>query len=82
MAEIRFKSSPDFFELEKSGVKPFTIRKMQDWDLDRHKQFVEAGMIEITNSENGDWFKRDITYKGVFEGFCTENGGEVKKVPF
>jgi len=54
---IKVKSCPEFFEKEKSGLKPNTVRKLDGLDL-----------IEIENTEGKESFVRTIRDISVFDG--------------
>lgn len=65
---VRFKSVPENFEKEKSGLKPNTVRHFDEGEKDVREELLNAKAathIEIVNSETGEIFEReisDITY--------------------
>lgn len=64
MADLSFKSTPDNFAEEKSGLKAYTIRDIEESD-ERHKLLFIGNpkTIEIRNTETGEWFTRTILRK-------------------
>jgi len=59
---VKFKSIPEMYEKEKSGIKPNTIRKIEGFD-ERFNKLVsgECKTIVIENKETGEKFFREIT---------------------
>jgi len=60
---IKFKSNPEYYEKEESGLKPNTVRKMDDWTSERRQKCRDAEFIKIVNTETGKHFIRKITDK-------------------
>lgn len=70
---VRFKSVPAYFEVEKSGKKPGTIRLWDATDprftlLDEMIDTGELGRIEIENTVTGEVFGRDMTHLAKWDG--------------
>lgn len=63
MQIIEFKSSPEFFDDECSGVKNNTARFTDDWGSARFADFNFATHIKIINSETKECFIRKIRHK-------------------
>jgi len=63
-----FKSKGEYFEKEKKGIKPNTVRLVGKKDMRRK---IKAGdIIRIRNSEDeNDYFEREVTDKSI--------GGEI-----
>lgn len=59
---VIFKSIPIMFNKEKNGLKPNTIREIDEFD-DRFRKLAEfeTNLITIKNSETGETFTRKIT---------------------
>lgn len=64
---IWFKSTPENFEKEKSGVKPNTIRNHLDWNLDRIELYEKATHVGIRHTQDKDSFIRKITDKTSYD---------------
>lgn len=56
-----FKSIPPLFVKEKSGLKNNTVRIVSTEEFGKLMRFHRVEKIHITNTETGDWFRRDIT---------------------
>ena len=60
---ITFKSRPEFFNKEESGIKNNTVRYLSDEEarkVDRVQCLFSEVLIQITNTETGDSFRRVI----------------------
>ncbi|ADO83750.1 hypothetical protein [Ilyobacter polytropus] len=70
MKGVNFKSLPEFFIKEKSGIKNNTVRK--DDGGDRFEKLKEIDLsqeilfLRITNSETGEYFERIIRDVSVY----------------
>lgn len=61
MEIISFKTVPVLFEMERDGVKPFTVREADPRDERFQSLFSgEAKVIELVNTETGEKFQRRI----------------------
>ena len=60
---IEFKSDPEFFDPEESGLKNNTSRFTTDWDTQRQNDFINAERIKITNTKTGVYFIRQIRHR-------------------
>ncbi|MCF0163362.1 MAG: hypothetical protein HUJ88_12405 [Fusobacterium necrophorum] len=72
---ITFKSYPEFFEKEKSGLKSNTVRI---FELNDDREYIlrdimneeikkENVVLEILNAETGETFEREISDVSKFE---------------
>ncbi len=62
MELITFKTMPGFFEMERDGEKPFTVRRIGQNDQRFRSLFLgEATTIQIVNTETGESFLRELT---------------------
>lgn len=68
MRIIKFRSIPRFFDKEKRGVKPNTIRRIEDTDPKAALVRVATHII-IENTETGETFTREITDASYIEMF-------------
>lgn len=68
---VVFKSNPENYAKELSGVKSNTLRKV-DMDDERFKALKagKATMIKIKKVGTHDWFYRTITDVTFWEGWC------------
>jgi hypothetical protein len=68
-AIVKFKSHPIFFEKEKDGRKPNTVRMVPTAD-ERFEALDQrtATIIEITNTETKEFFQRVITDISFWNG--------------
>ncbi len=59
---VMFKSIPEMFKKEISGIKPNTVRKIDEFD-ERFKKLAEGDcrIISIVNTETEEVFQRIIT---------------------
>jgi len=64
---IKFKSVSPYFDKEKSGIKPNTVRKTDDWDLERWELYKNAGYIQINNPLTNKGFVRKISDKSKWK---------------
>jgi hypothetical protein len=66
---VKFKSHPIFFDKEKSGLKPNTVRMVPTAD-ERFEALDQriAGIIEIENTETKEVFQRVITDISFWNG--------------
>lgn len=56
---VIFKAAPEWYRIEESGEKPFTIRAVTEKERDR---IAFCDEIEITDTETGESFVREITF--------------------
>jgi len=80
MAIVHFKSHPIFFDKEKSGLKPNTVRMVPTAD-ERFEALDQrtATIIEIENTETKEKFQRVITDISFWNGqfiISWLNGGD------
>ena len=54
-----FNAAPEWYPVEKSGEKPFTVRAVTEKERDR---IAFCDEIEIENTETGESFVREITF--------------------
>lgn len=73
---VRFKSTPDNFEKEKSGRKSNTVRNFRDYEYDPRERVLKDFMrgrcelaIEIENTETYEVFLRVVTDVTWWQGF-------------
>ena len=74
MEKVTFKSFPEYYEKEKSGIKNNTVRRWKIFDerfeiLEQFENgFIENLFIEIVNTETKESFirkVRDVTHFGI-----------------
>jgi hypothetical protein len=67
---ITFKSNPIYYNLECSGRKRNTVRKLQDISNDGYTidDIMECTEINVVNSSTGEYFTRTLTDTSVFDG--------------
>ena len=58
MTNLHYNTLPEFYEKEKSGEKPNTVRCIE---TDVYLQIKKANLITIHNKITGDQFTRSIT---------------------
>ena len=58
---VMFKTHPDYFEKERDGRKPNTVRFLKDEDPRLGRLLMGADKICIVNKDTGRQFVRDIT---------------------
>jgi hypothetical protein len=68
MTVVRFKSLPEYHVKEKSGVKPFTVRDIEEGDPRIEALRAGCKLVEITLPDNTDPFVRTITDYGEWNG--------------
>jgi hypothetical protein len=68
---VDFKSYPENFFKEKSGVKPNTLRQIDTDDLRFYiLKRGAADKIRITNTATGEFFIREITDYSEWKGWA------------
>lgn len=66
----RFKSLPVYHAKEKSGVKPCTVRLIEEGDLRIDALRAGCKQIEIVLPDGSDPFVRDVTDYTEWEGIA------------
>lgn len=76
MTTVEFKSTPENYKKEKSGLKPNTLRKIDQND-DRFITLRDKGKIDykfidikIINTRTGKSFEREITDYTEYDGYA------------
>lgn len=68
---VEFKTVSPLFEMERDGIKPFTIRRVEKGDARfrslSHASFVDW-LIKITNPATGEYFYRKLLGKNFLQG--------------
>lgn len=68
---IEYKTVSPLFEMERDGLKPFTIRHIERGDPRvrslSHASFVNW-LIKITNPATGEYFYRKLIGKSILQG--------------
>ena len=67
---IRFKSIPDNYIKEESGLKPHTERFTNDWTKERWDKYYYATLIKIENTETKKHFIRVIRDKTTYKNLA------------
>jgi hypothetical protein len=58
---VYFKSVPAMYVKERDGLKNNTVRVVSTEEFEKLMSVHRVEKIHITNTETGDWFRRDIT---------------------
>lgn len=69
-AQVIFKSTPEMYEKEKSGVKTNTLRKIDEQDSRFKLLRLGCRLIFIQNKETGEEFGRRITDYTEWDGYA------------
>lgn len=68
---LEYKTVSPLFEMERDGLKPFTIRHIEKGDP-RVKSLSQASfvnwLIKITNPATGEYFYRELIGRNILEG--------------
>ena len=59
VTRVIFKAAPEWYQVEKSGEKPFTIRAVTE---DERNRIAFCDEVEITDTDTGESFFREITF--------------------
>lgn len=73
LVSIQVKSAPAYFEKEKEGIKPNTVRKIpfgdgRDIIIKKWAETKEYGTITVINAITGEKFTRQVTDVTLWKG--------------